>query len=260
MMESTGHRGAACNGVASPTFGRLPQIPTGIHEFMRVLVVEDDLALGHGLERFLRDIGFLVDRVSDGPQAESALLTQDYDLALLDLGLPGLDGLDVLKTVRARKKTVPVLILTARDTLDDRVRGLNLGADDYLAKPFELPELEARIRALLRRSKGQASAEIEIGGLTLDTVSREVRCRNEVLRLSAREYAVLEVLVTRAGRVVNKEQIVNSLSDWDVEFSTASAEVYIHRIRKRLEGCGVEIKTLRGFGYILQKRSNADVS
>ena len=224
---------------------------------MRILVVEDDPALGHGLERFLCDNGFAVDRVADGNGAVGALLAQDYDLALLDLGLPGLDGLDVLKTIRARKKTLPVLILTARDTLNDRVAGLNLGADDYLAKPFELAELEARMRALLRRSKGQASSNIDVGGLTLDTVSREARCGDEVIRLSAREYAVFEVLVTRAGRVVSKEQIVNSLSDWEAEFSEASVEVYIHRLRRRLEGRGVEIKTLRGFGYILQKLPHA---
>ena len=222
---------------------------------MRVLVIEDDPALGHGLERFLRDAGFSVDRVSDGVRAVEALLTQNYDLALLDLGLPRLGGLEVLSTIRARKKTLPVLILTARDTLDDRVAGLNLGADDYLAKPFDLPELEARVRALLRRSKGHASALIEVGELQLDTVSRQVHCRGRLLHLSAREYAVLEKLISRAGRVVCKAQIVDSMSEWEADFSESSVEVYIHRLRKRLDGTGVEIKTLRGFGYLLERQS-----
>ena len=222
---------------------------------MRVLVIEDDPALGHGLERFLRDAGFSVDRVSDGVQAVEALMVQNYDLALLDLGLPRMGGLQVLSTIRARKKTLPVLILTARDTLDDRVTGLNLGADDYLAKPFDLPELEARVRALLRRSKGQAAASIEVGDLRLDTVSREVHCTGQLLHLSAREYAVLEKLMGRAGRVVSKAQIVGSLSEWDADFSESSVEVYVHRLRKRLDGTGVEIKTLRGFGYLLERQS-----
>lgn len=223
---------------------------------LRVLVIEDDPALGHGLERFLRDAGFSVDRVSDGVQAVEALLAQNYDLALLDLGLPRLGGLQVLSTIRAKKKMLPVLILTARDTLDDRVTGLNLGADDYLAKPFELPELEARVRALLRRSKGQAAASIEVGELRLNTVSREVHCKGRLLHLSAREYAVLEKLINRAGRVVSKAQIADSLSAWDSDFSESSVEVYIHRLRKRLDGTGVEIKTLRGFGYLLERQSD----
>jgi two-component system OmpR family response regulator len=220
---------------------------------MRLLVVEDDAALGRGLEQFLRERGFSVDRVADGQQAVEALLAHEYDIALLDLGLPRLDGFEVLKTIRGRGKSLPVLILTARDALDDRVAGLNLGADDYLAKPFELAELEARIRALLRRSKGRASANIEVGRLTLDSVAREVRCDNEVIRLSAREYAVLELLMSRAGRVVSKSQIVNSLSEWDAEFSEASVEVYVHRVRKKLEKTEIEIKTLRGFGYLLER-------
>lgn len=220
-----------------------------------MLVIEDDPALGHGLERFLRDAGFSVDRVGDGVQAVEALMAQNYDLALLDLGLPRLGGLQVLSTIRARKKTLPVLILTARDTLDDRVTGLNLGADDYLAKPFDLPELEARVRALLRRSKGHADASIEMSGLRLDTVSREVHCKGQLLHLSSREYAVLEKLMSRAGRVVSKAQIVGSLSEWDADFSESSVEVYIHRLRKRLDGTGVEIKTLRGFGYLLERQS-----
>ena len=222
-------------------------------DLMRVLVAEDDPALAHGLERFLRDIGFVVDRVGDGRRAVEALLAQDYDLALLDLGLPGMDGLDVLKAIRAQHRGVPVLVLTARDTLEDRVAGLNLGADDYLAKPFELPELEARVGALLRRSRGQSAPRVEVNGLALDSVAREVTLDGVALHLSAREYAVLEVLIARAGRVVSKEQIVNSLSDWDADFSAASVEVYIHRIRKRLESSAVQIKTLRGFGYLLEK-------
>jgi DNA-binding response OmpR family regulator len=223
---------------------------------LRVLVIEDDPALGHGLERFLRDAGFSVDRVSDGVQAVEALLAQNYDLALLDLGLPRMGGLQVLSTIRAKKRMLPVLILTARDTLDDRVTGLNLGADDYLAKPFELPELEARVRALLRRSKGQAAASIEVGELRLNTVSREVHCKGRLLHLSAREYAVLEKLINRAGRVVSKAQIADSLSEWDADFSESSVEVYIHRLRKRLDGTGVEIKTLRGFGYLLERHGD----
>lgn len=218
---------------------------------MRVLVIEDDAILARALDEFLRDQGYAVDALSDGSQVVSTLGAQPYDLLLLDLNLPGMSGLDALRALRAQGNKVPVLILTARDGLDDRVAGLDAGADDYVVKPFELPELAARVRALIRRHAGQVRPEIEAGPLQLDTVGRELRVQGERVALSVRELSVLEMLMTRPGRVVTKRQIVNSLSAWDADFSENAVEVYIYRLRKRLEGAGVTIQTVRGFGYLL---------
>lgn len=218
---------------------------------MRVLVIEDDTTLGHALQEFLADQGYAVDWLTDGSTVAGALVAQPYDLLLLDLNLPGMNGLDVLRQLRQDGHQVPVLILTARDGLDDRVAGLDAGADDYVTKPFALPELAARVRAFSRRRTGQAQPLIEVGSLVFDTVGREVRANAQRLSLSVRELSVLEMLMARVGRVVTKRQIVNSLSAWDADFSENAVEVYVYRLRKRLEGTGAAIQTVRGFGYML---------
>jgi two-component system OmpR family response regulator len=191
-----------------------------------------------------------VDVVATGEEADHALALGIYDLAILDIGLPGLSGLDVLKRLRARKSTTPVLMLTALDTLADRVRGLDLGADDYLAKPFDLPELEARVRALLRRGS-QSTPFLEHGPLRFDTVGRRVYVDKKPLDLSPRELAVLELLLMRAGRVVSKEHMVNHLYGWGDEVGDNAIEVNVYRLRKKLEPLGCEIRTVRGMGYLI---------
>ena len=190
----------------------------------------------------------MVDWLTEGDRVLGALAGQPYDLLLLDLNLPGMSGLDVLRQLRQDGNQVPVLILTARDGIDDRVAGLDAGADDYVTKPFELPELAAR--ACGRRRAGQAQPLIEVGPLSFDTVGREV-ANGQRLALSVRELSVLEMLMARVGRVVTKRQIVNSLSAWDADFSENAVEVYVYRLRKRLEGTGASIQTVRGFGYML---------
>ncbi|TEA74252.1 response regulator transcription factor [Allopusillimonas ginsengisoli] len=224
---------------------------------MRVLVIEDDTTLGHALQEFLMEQGYAVDWLTDGEQVVGAVAGQSYDLLLLDLNLPGESGLEILRKLRANNEQVPVLILTARDGVEDRVAGLDAGADDYVTKPFELAELAARVRAFGRRRAGQAQPTIEAGPLVFDSVGREVRVNGERLALSVRELSVLEMLMARAGRVVTKRQIVNSLSAWDADFSENAVEVYVYRLRKRLEGTGAGIQTVRGFGYLLDVESAA---
>jgi two-component system OmpR family response regulator len=224
---------------------------------MRVLVIEDDTTLGHALQEFLVEQGYAVDWLADGDQALGAIAGQSYDLLLLDLNLPGQSGLEILRKLRAGNEQVPVLILTARDGVEDRVAGLDAGADDYVTKPFELAELAARVRAFGRRRSGQVQPFIEAGPLLFDSVGREVRVNGERLSLSVRELSVLEMLMARVGRVVTKRQIVNSLSAWDADFSENAVEVYVYRLRKRLEGTGAGIQTVRGFGYLLDVESAA---
>jgi two-component system OmpR family response regulator len=215
--------------------------------------VEDDPVLADGLTRSLRQADFAVDCAPDGEQADHVLSAQNYDLVILDLGLPKLDGFDVLKRLRRRGAAVPVLVLTARDALSDRVKGLDLGADDYLTKPFDLPELEARVRALIRRGQAGGSAVLTHGPLTLDTSGRRATLHGMPLELSARELGVLEVLMLRSGRVVNKEQLAEQLYGWDEEVGINAIEVYVHRLRKKVEAAGVAIRTIRGLGYLLEK-------
>ena len=223
---------------------------------MRILIVEDDPVLADGLARSLRQPGYAIDSATDGGAADHMLINQNYDLVILDLGLPKMDGFEVLRRIRRRASLagmVPVLILTARDSLDERVKGLDLGADDYLVKPFDLPELEARVRALMRRGKSGGSAELTHGALVLDTVGRRALLGTEALDLSARELGVLEILMLRAGRVVNKEQLAEKLYSWGEEVGSNAIEVYVHRLRKKLEPAGVTIRTIRGLGYLLEK-------
>ena len=220
---------------------------------MRILIVEDDPVLADGLTRSLRQADFVVDCAHNGEEADHVLTAQTYDLVILDLGLPKLDGLDVLKRLRRRGATVPVLVLTARDALADRVKGLDLGADDYLTKPFDLPELEARARALIRRGQSGGGSLLTHGPLTLDTSGRRATLRGVPLELSAREFGVLEVLMLRSGRVVNKDQLAEQLYGWDEEVGANAIEVYVHRLRKKVESAGVALRTIRGLGYLLEK-------
>jgi len=226
---------------------------------VRLLIAEDDPILADGLLHSLRGSGHAVDCVADGVAADAALAVSAFDLLILDLGLPRMSGLEVLRRLRARKSTLPVLILTARDATEERVSGLDLGADDYLTKPFELAELEARIRALTRRAGHGGQALVELGNLSFDTVDRVARLNGEAVELSARELALLELLIARAGRLVSKEQILNHVCEWGDEVSENAVEVYIHRLRKKLEPGGVRISTLRGLGYCLGSSAPAPV-
>jgi two-component system OmpR family response regulator/two-component system response regulator TctD len=224
---------------------------------MRVLLAEDDQIIAEGLVCALARSGCAVDTVGNGIDADNALASIDYDLLILDLGLPRLSGYEVLRRLRARKSALPVLILTAEGGVEERVRGLDAGADDYMVKPFALPELEARIRALVRRGSGNPTG-VAVGELRFDPIERVARHRDELLELSARELALLEILITRSGRVVSKEQLVERLCGWgDDEVSTNAIEVYVHRLRKKLEPCGVNIVTVRGLGYCLKKPQDA---
>jgi two-component system OmpR family response regulator len=220
---------------------------------MRILVAEDDAILAEGVMRTLRQSGYAVDWVKNGAEADGALETDSFDLLILDLGLPKKSGLDVLKRLRARDSRVPVLILTALDGVSDRVRGLDAGADDYLAKPFELAELEARVRALTRRGMAGGPTLMRHGALTYDQVGRVARLGGEPLELSARELSLLEVFLQRAGRLVSKDQLVSHLCEWGEEVSPNAIEVYVHRLRKKLEPGGVHIVTVRGLGYSIEK-------
>jgi two-component system, OmpR family, response regulator len=220
---------------------------------MRILIAEDDTNLAEGLTRTLRLAGYAVDCVKSGVEADGAVLSGGFDLLILDLGLPKMSGLEVLQRLRARQLKVPVLILTAMDGVRDRVRGLDLGADDYLAKPFALEELEARVRALTRRGHAGSATVLHHGDLTYDQVGRVAEIRGEKLDLSAREMALLEILLQRAGRMVSKEQLVDHLCEWGEEVSANAIEVYVHRLRRKLEAGGVKIVTVRGVGYSMER-------
>lgn len=220
---------------------------------MRILIAEDDSILADGLTRSLRNNGYAVDAVSDGIAADSALSAQEFDLLILDLGLPRLSGLEVLSKLRARNSRLPVLILTAADSVEQRVKGLDLGADDYMAKPFSLSELEARVRALARRGAGGGATVLRHGRLQFDQTGRVAVVDDQTLDLSAREVSLLEILLTRSGRMVSKNQIVDHLCEWGEEVSSNAIEVYVHRLRKKLEPSGVRIATVRGLGYCLER-------
>lgn len=226
---------------------------------MRLLVVEDDPQISDGLIAALRRGGHAVDGALTGRDADSALVMHEYDLVILDLGLPLLDGADVLRNLRARKQNTPVIILTARDHPGDRSRALDSGADDYMVKPFDLSELEARIRAITRRVHGSSSDDLAIGDLVFSAAERRVTVRGETLAFLPREMSVLEILLQRRGRVVSKAQMMASLCDWDQELTEAAIEVYLHRVRKKLSGSGIGIRTIRGFGYLLEMQFVPDI-
>jgi two-component system, OmpR family, response regulator len=220
---------------------------------MRLLIAEDDQVLADGLLRSLRGAGYAVDQIGNGADADAALAAHEFDLLILDLGLPKLHGLEVLRRLRQRGSKAPVLILTADDSVEQRVQGLDLGADDYMAKPFSLQELEARVRALTRRGLGAASNLIRHGSLSFDATGRVAYVNEQMIDLSAREIGLLEVLLQRAGRLVSKDQLVERLCEWGDEVSNNAIEVYIHRLRKKIEQGSVRIATVRGLGYCLER-------
>jgi DNA-binding response OmpR family regulator len=218
---------------------------------MRLLLVEDDSLLGDGIRVGLQQSGFVVDWAKDGQAAKLALEAEAYALVVLDLGLPRLSGTELLKWLRGTGNDTPVLILTARDTVADRVSGLDTGADDYLIKPFDLDELAARIRALLRRAGGRAAPLIVHGKLEIDPATRQVTLAGKAVELSPREFAILLVLLESAGRALSREQLEQSLYGWGEEVESNAVEVHIHHLRKKL---GAElIRTLRGVGYLVDK-------
>ena len=219
---------------------------------MRILIVEDDMSLAAGIARILEAEGYAVDMMKSGEHAAMAARQESFDLVILDIGLPGIDGFEVLRRLRAEGRAMPVLILTARDALDDRVRGLDIGADDYMVKPFAMPELAARVRALIRRGQAQSGPKVVHGPLVLDTSARRATLNGETLELAAREWAVLEVLLSRVEKIVSKEAIIQAMASWGEELSLNAIEVYVSRLRAKLEPAGVRIRTVRGFGYMLE--------
>lgn len=216
---------------------------------MRILVVEDDSLLAAGLTRLLMRAGHGVDQVISGVQADSALRAAPYELLVLDIGLPDIDGFEVLRRLRRRRSQTNVLVLTARDAVEDRIRGLDLGADDYLTKPFSLNEFEARVRALLRRTSVPAGP-IVAGGLTVDREAKRVTANGVAIDLTVREWALLELFLTRPGRVLSKDYIAQQLFNYDEHLALNTIEVYVSRLRAKIEQAGVRIRTVRGFGYL----------
>jgi two-component system response regulator QseB len=214
---------------------------------MRVLIVEDDPMIGRALAAGLEESGYAADWVRDGAAAELALRQGTYDLALLDLGLPRKDGLEVLRTLRRARVEVPVLVISARDSLTDRIAGLDSGADDYLPKPFDLDEVLARMRAVFRRHAGRGTPDVSYGALTLDPVNRVVRFRGEPVALSSREFVILEVLMRHPGELVTREKLLDSVYGWGAEVESNAIEVHLHHLRRKL--CPELILNVRGVGY-----------
>lgn len=221
---------------------------------MRILVVEDDALLAQGLVRVLARSGHAIDHVATGLQADHALQRTPYELVVLDIGLPDIDGFEVLRRMRRSRSTTHVLVLTARDAVEDRVHGLDLGADDYLSKPFAIAEFEARVRALLRRTPAPSGPRV-IGALSVDTDIKRVKVNDVRVDLTAREWALLELFLARPGRVLSKEQIAEQLGNYDDSLCPNTVEVYVSRLRGKIEPGGVKIRTVRGFGYLWEGES-----
>ena len=223
---------------------------------MRVLVIEDDALVADAVSAGLREAGFAVDRVESAEQGDTAVRHEHFDLIVLDLGLPGMSGLEWLRRLRGRaggERRVPVLILTARDGVDDRVDGLNLGGDDYIVKPFELRELVARCRALIRRTGAPVAEASRFGGLSMDATRREFTHGGNPIELTPREWSIMEYLMLHADTVVSKDKLLQAISGWDDNLGPNAIEVYVSRLRAKLEGTGVMIRTVRGVGYRLEE-------
>ncbi|PIL39577.1 response regulator transcription factor [Massilia psychrophila] len=219
---------------------------------MHVLLVEDDAVLVDGLCRILEGHGMRVEVLGNGSVADQVLQHSEAAVAVIDIGLPGIDGFEVVRRLRARGSAMPVLLLTARDAVEDRVRGLEIGADDYLVKPFATAELVARVRALARRNTPKPTV-LSLGDLTLDSASKRARIRERVIELSVREWAVLEYLLANGGRVVSKQQIIDAILPWGDDLTQNAVEVYVSRLRLKIDDAGVAIRTIRGFGYMLER-------
>jgi len=219
----------------------------------RLLIVEDDGSLAAGLARALELEGHAVEHLETGEAALARIVETGFDLVVLDIGLPGIDGFEVLRRLRLAGQSMPVLVLTARDAVGDRVHGLDLGADDYMTKPFALPELAARVRALIRRGQADAGPRTAHGPLEVDRQGRRAFLAGAPLELAAREWAVLQILLDKVERVVSKESFIESLTHWEEELSANAIEVYISRLRAKLEPAGIRIRTVRGFGYMLEE-------
>ena len=224
---------------------------------MHIILAEDDPALAKSTARALRTQGWAVDHTPRGEPVPASVKADPYDLVILDIGLEGIDGFETLKRVRAQGSTLPVLMLTARDAVEDRVRGLEMGADDYLVKPFALAELIARVRVLTRRHQARLGSVLTMGALRMDLVSWRIWVGEQPLDLSAREWAVLEYLLGRAGHVVGKEQILKAISGWDEALSENAVEVYVSRLRPKIESAGLRIRAVRGFGYLMEEAAPA---
>jgi DNA-binding response OmpR family regulator len=222
---------------------------------MRVLVIEDDALLGDAIQAGLKQAGYAVDWMKDGVAADHALGTEPYAAAVLDLGLPRMSGMEVLRRLRSRNVPIPVLILTAMDTVDDRINGLDAGADDYLVKPFDMGELAARLRALIRRARGKAAPELNIAGVKLEPAAHRVFYRDQAIELPAKEFAVLHALMLNTGRVLSRAQIEEQLYAWGEEVESNAVEVYIHHLRRKLFPGLIE--TIRGVGYLIPEGKNA---
>lgn len=219
---------------------------------MKILLIEDDEMVASSIMLALRNSGYVVERLSNTSGAELAITTSQFDVLVLDLGLPGVDGLEFLKGIRKKKIKVPCLILTARDSYDDRIKGLDCGANDYVTKPFHLGELEARIRAILRVNCDNTTT-VDIGELSFDTVGKVLRRGDKIIELSPREYSVLEILVHNIGGLVSKNRLATSLSDWDSPVTYNALDIIIHKLRKKLEPFGVKLQTIRGLGFLLEQ-------